>query len=1071
MRSPDDLCRLMRIDFSDQQVDAITAPLRPGVIVAGAGTGKTTVMAARVVWLVGRGDVRPDQVLGLTFTNKAAAELGQRIRTSLEQAGLSRPPGSGRERADTDEVYDEPGEPFTATYHAYAARLLAANGLRIGHEPDTRLITDATRFQLALQAVRAHRDPIVWLSSDVRTIITSMLLLDGQLSDHLVRPEQVRDWQATDGPGWMAAQRRTAKVRNVLETFDARLELLSLVEEYRAIKLARGVMDFSDQMARAARLAESHPVVGSSERSTYRIVLLDEYQDTSVAQARMLKALFSGPDERGGLGYPVTAVGDPFQAIYGWRGASASNIRAFGFDFPAAEGHVTTYPLSVNRRSGRHILSVANELITPLRAETAGSEPLRPPVGAPDGAVTGGVYETYGDELSDLAVRVRAAYDAMPRAAWSDIAVLIRDNNTAAAVHAELVTAEIPVEVVGLTGLLSMPEVAEVVSTLQLTYDVTANAALLQLLTGPRWAIGPRDLAVLGRRARQLARGFDEQPTTIEDAEVSVDLEEAVAGVDPTDVVSLLEALERPGVEPYFRYSTEARERFAQLAAELRMLRRYIGEPLLDLVRRVVDVSGIDVELAASGSRLAASRRDNLSAFVEAVAAFAGTDQDASLPGLLSYLAAEDEYGQGLSLALPSDLNSVKLMTIFRAKGLEWDAVFLPAWSRDSFPPGRGRSRWTSVAAELPWPLRGDHDDLPHVTDHSSKGIEEFEASCRSYSVDEERRLAYVAVTRPRRRLDVSCHYWGPTQLRRRGPSVFMTDYESALHRLGLEVAHDVDEPTETTNPQLIERVRHAWPVDADADEVRRRTRARDLVRTAERIGWRAAADAAADQLTLDELAMVNDWDLDIDRLIGEARAAASAEVAVPLPPALSATTLERLRDDPEGLARELARPMPRKPVRAARFGTRFHAWVESYLGQQGLLEPDDLPGRADDGIADDDELAALVEAFKAGPFGQRSPHQVEAPFSLVLGGQLVRGRIDAVYREDGGYLVVDWKTNRGASADPLQLAIYRVAWAELTDVAVAAVQAAFYYVRSGRVIVHNDLPDRPGIEHLFELG
>jgi DNA helicase II / ATP-dependent DNA helicase PcrA len=1061
--TPEDLRTLIGIDFSTQQMDAITAPLRPGVIIAGAGTGKTMVMAARVVWLVGRGDVRPDEVLGLTFTNKAAAELGHRIRSSLDQAGFLRRPQPGYES-------EEPGEPFTATYHAYAARLLTAHGLRIGHEPDTRLVADATRYQLALQVLRSHRDPITSLTSDIRTLVTYLLQLDAQLCDHLVTTDAVRAWQHRERQAWFSAPRMTLKIKEVLDTLDERQELIALVDEYRALKTAKGVMDFSDQMSRAALLAEGHPVVGEQERATYKIVMLDEYQDTSVAQARMLKGLFSGRDVARGLGHPVTAVGDPFQAIYGWRGASASNIHTFASDFPAADGLVTTYPLSINRRSVRHVLDVANDLIAPLRADVDGSEPLHAPPGTARGSIRGGIYETYGDEIADIAPRVQAAYHAMPRGSWSDIAILIRDNKTAAAVHATLAAAGIPVEVVGLSGLLSMPEVAEVVSTLQLTYDVTSNAALLQLLTGPRWAIGARDLAILGRRARDLARGFDAQPAVVDGAEVSVDLEEAVAGVDPADVLSLLEALERPGGPERYPYSDEARERFAMLADELAMLRRYIGEPLLDLVRRVIDVSGIDVELAASNAPVAVSRRDNLSGFVEAVAAFAGTDQDASLPGLLAYLAAEDEYGNGLPLALPSESNSVKLMTIFRAKGLEWDVVFLPTWSKGTFPPVRRRSRWTSAPAELPWPLRGDYDDLPHIREYSSKGLETFVADCQEHAVAEERRLAYVAVTRPRQLLDVSCYYWGPTQKDVRGPSVFMTEYQECAARLGASVVEHAPAPTATINPQLTERARHAWPVEADPTEVARRIEARDLVREAEVVGWERAAALATEELGIDELATVRDWDLDIDRLVAEAQAAAAAVVEVPIPAALSATLLERLRDDPGGLARDLARPTPRRPVRAARFGTRFHAWVEGYLGQQGLLEPDDLPGSADDGIADDAELTELIEAFKMGPFATRSPVQVEAPFSLVLAGQLVRGRIDAVYRESDGYLVVDWKTNQGATSDPLQLAIYRVALSELMGVPVESVLAAFYYVRTGAVVFHDDLPDRSDLERLVTM-
>jgi DNA helicase-2/ATP-dependent DNA helicase PcrA len=193
----------------------------------------------------------------------------------------------------------------------------------------------------------------------------------------------------------------------------------------------------------------------------------------------------------------------------------------------------------------------------------------------------------------------------------------------------------------------------------------------------------------------------------------------------------------------------------------------------------------------------------------------------------------------------------------------------------------------------------------------------------------------------------------------------------------------------------------------------------------------------------------------------------------VTLPAALSATQVMRLAKDPDGLAAELARPMPRKPNRAARFGTRFHAWVESYFGQQLLLDPDDLPGAADEDIVDDTDLTDLMDAFRDGPFGETTPYEIEAPFALALDGRVIRGRIDAVYqvvRDDGsrGYDVIDWKTTRSETADPLQLAIYRVAWSELMNIPLSQITAAFYYVRTGDIVRPENLPDKAELVRLL---
>ncbi len=219
------------------------------------------------------------------------------------------------------------------------------------------------------------------------------------------------------------------------------------------------------------------------------------------------------------------------------------------------------------------------------------------------------------------------------------------------------------------------------------------------------------------------------------------------------------------------------------------------------------------------------------------------------------------------------------------------------------------------------------------------------------------------------------------------------------------------------------------------------------------------------DDLDMVEAARVADWDVELDRLVAEARADRDQVVDVPLPTSLSATALGRLRTDPEAFARELARPMPRQPSPAARFGTRFHAWVEARFGQQDLFDPDELPGQADAGIDSDDDLAELIATFERGPFADRAPHAVEAPFALVLDGQVVRGRIDAVYAEPATarYLVVDWKTARRDDADALQLALYRLAWAELAGVPLERVRrGVLLRAQSGASVEPDDLrPER----------
>jgi DNA helicase-2/ATP-dependent DNA helicase PcrA len=340
-------------------------------------------------------------------------------------------------------------------------------------------------------------------------------------------------------------------------------------------------------------------------------------------------------------------------------------------------------------------------------------------------------------------------------------------------------------------------------------------------------------------------------------------------------------------------------------------------------------------------------------------------------------------------------------------------------------------------------------------------------ADTKEHEETEERRLAYVALTRARHRLVVSSYVWGSV-IKPFGPSTYQETVRAVAAGWGGQPIAWLETPEAgTPNPLRQQPPEFAWPVTEQAAEARRREEAALLV--TEEAGTDRRADVGLDE---PDRELVAEWDAAIVQLLAEAREQRRDHVAVRMPPSLSASALLRLSADPEAFTRELARPMPRPPSRAARFGTLFHAWVEDRFKQQPLLDPDDLPGRADLDIADESDLDSVIAAFERGPFADRVPHAVEAPFALVLDGQVVRGRIDAVYEEpDGGFLVVDWKTSRQATADPLQLAIYRLAWAELTGMPPERVRAAFYYVRTDEVVSPPELPGRAELERLLDLS
>jgi len=1045
------LRELLGVDYTDAQLQVATHPLAPQLVVAGAGSGKTAVMAARVVHAVAHFGVPAGRVLGLTFTTKAAGELAERVRRSLARLGRR-----ADSQADAEALADE--LPTVSTYHAYAAALVRDHALRIGREPVTTLLTEAMQWQLALRVARSATGPFGHLDWTTAHVARLVLALSGEMAEHLVEADAVRDFDRKVVDAIEGLPKTVKDVALIASRARARDELLTLVAAYDELKARLDLIDYGDQVALAARIAERAPVVGAIERARFGLVVLDEYQDTGVAQRTLLAQLF-------GAAHPVTAVGDPHQAIYGWRGASVGNLLRFGEHFPQADGgRLAPMPLMTSFRCGGRILAAANAIAGPLRREGGRRPALAVPAltaatGRDDaGVVVVARVETDRQEAELVADRIAAALAGGTAA--RDVAVLARRRADFPRLHHALVARDVPVEVVGLGGLLEMPEVADVVAVLSLLVDATDNPSAVRVLTGPRWRIGVRDLAALGRRAAHLAtwaaRGDDEtgSPRGLDHS-----LRAATAAVDPVEVVSIIDAVESPG--DLARYSAEAIARFAALTDELRRLRGLLSQPLVELVTEVVRTIGLDVEIEAETERVAVARMANLAAFADHAARYSGLEGETDLRAFLGYLAAAADADNGLDAGSVSDADTVKLMTVHKAKGLEWDVVAVPGLVCDVFPSKQRRTPWTRGAQVLPFDCRGDAADLPVLRGYAKADLDAFDDECRRDDADEERRLAYVAFTRARSLLLATGYCWAATRAARCDPSPYLAELR-ALGDPAVVVDCWCDDPADdATNPlDRREAGDVTWPAPMDPTQTARRERAVALVASAGDI-----ADIDVDELPDADADLARVWAEESELLLGEARRLRANVHEVELPRRLTASQVVALAEDPDAFAQSLARPMPRPPQPQARRGSRFHAWVEQLYAAAPLLEPDDLPGSGDDDISDV-ELAELQRRFLDGGWAERRPVAVEQPFELLVGGRLVRGRIDAVYPVlDAagavvGYEVIDYKTGvvpADFAAASLQLSVYRLAWADLAGCDPTTVTAGFLYVRTGVV----KAPDR----------
>ena len=1087
---------------TQEQARVIAHRLSPLLVVAGAGSGKTATMAQRVVHLVATGQVRPDQILGLTFTRKATAELDQRVASrlaDLSAAGLlpaTAPDDDGGVRAaDATDV----GEPMIATYNSFAGTLVRDHGLRIGVDPDSTLITQARSWQIVSSLLEARTLPLP--NESLSHNASAALVLGDALSQNLLTIEDAaKDLadlteQFTALAAIKGCKTLVGKAPAVMAEWEA---LLDVVAELREYKRHHGLLDFGDQIALACTIAETVPDAASQVRAQYPAVLLDEFQDTSVAQVRLLSALFADSG--------VTAVGDPHQAIYGWRGASAGALDTFHqrfnptgtarLDSGASPADATpVLELSTSWRNDSTILDVANVVSAPLRSgvvedgdpvgEHITVAPLRPrpaAFGLESGAVHGAFLQDPAEEA-----RTVIAFLAERWSPSAEMAVLCRTRAQMDPIAAELEEAGLPYTIVGLGGMLYVPEVADVRALLTVASDPERGDRVVRLLTG--FGIGASDLRALTALARELTRPAPEGDQA--GSPVHGDQVEADAPLLSEALDTLLRWHEDGAQEEAAatRDLTEAGRAVAlRTARAIQRIREADSLPLPDLVAMAEQALDLDIEIAARVGHPMGHRA--LDSFHETALAFA-TDTDApTLTGFLDWLDAAEEHEDAMSAPeVEPSPGAVQILTVHAAKGLEWDVVVVPGMDEQVFPSYTSAVKddlrvaetgWMGSTSIFPFPLRADADDLPPftvgdldpaMTDKPllTETMSAYKEALGRQSLREERRLAYVAFTRARHDLLLTGSHLSKTASKPRRPSRFLTE----LQRRDLLLPYAegwVDFDESRPNPLTALTQVGTWPLDAGGMETQssqtpetagkdapiadrvaaaRRARHAAAAQVAAAMSGTGPAEEAPVQAEPDD-ETVRRWRLEAGLLLAERSRALSSGPAVRLPEHLAATRLDDLRADRRQFALDLRRPLPPEPRAAGRLGTVFHDAVAQRLSARGTLfglgqagVPDSLGPQDRDRIErwlDTAENLPLLEDYILA--------ETETDREITIGATTLRCRMDAVFRRsDGaGWLIVDWKTGR-RQVPVDQLSVYVHAWAASQGVPTGSVRAAYVYV------------------------
>ena len=1016
---------------TEEQRAVIESDLGTMLVVAGAGSGKTHTMAMRVLYLVANGIVSPDRVLGLTFTNKAAGELRDRLRDNLSRlrkAGL----------IEGSDGIDAP-QPQVLTYNAYAGMIVKNYGHLLGFRPDQRLIGEAELQQLAREIVagasaneypKLAEDPPADLEGQVTATMAGLAnfyMPDLPITDptaELAVAAPIRQIQRDleDIAATLGSSAAT-RIREFTDRLERRNELLRMGGYLAALKRKRGLYDFSDQLTVATKLVHEFPDLVRREAGLFDAVLLDEFQDTSAIQLELLGTLFGNSN--------VTAVGDPRQAIYGWRGASSASLELFTQRFGLKDG-VETKSLSTSWRNDRSILEVANVVARKLpevRSSGQSSVPVTTLDASPlakEGLVQVAACANPSDEAKSVVswIKLLRRQDS-----HTTSAVLCRTKAQMQPIIEECVRQEVPYEVVSKGGLLSVPVVSDLVAALHVASDASDDRPLVRLLD--KWCISPADIHALKNVIKR-------------DREA----------LDPASLIDVIND-HLPEVEGL---SKVARSRLGLLAGQLAQIRFTAAESLPSRVWAAVRAMNLDIEAAANPLDKQSGR--NLGLFLRQVEDYASANPTHGLRDFLSWLERAEAKEEGLPQFTQPSPGAVTIITVHSAKGMEWDVVAVPGLiegklpSRNSFRvlkkeyeqgfPNEHVSfaGWLKDATELPYPLRNDAEFLPRLDlARGQEGLKEYMQALGDLELDSERRLAYVAFTRARSSLLLS-YTVGVTDdgFKPRLRSRYLNELE-ALGMLPPVLALGQRTYDPETAQQIAEREGARpcevlyWPTPSENYE--RAAHALELAH------GEAQPLSEADSFEMEDLR----WQAAL--LTTEFKR--SQEILLDH---VNATRLPALVVDPDEFALQMRRPMPPQQGEAANLGVLFHNWAQSELEGQGTMLdlPDlELPEKQWK------QLSQWQHAFRQIDFGEFRFVGAERLYRTRVEGISVVCRIDAIFKEPttGKVLLIDWKTGRPPTdasarfAFATQLTTYKLAYAQSEGVDPSNVEAQLVFVSS----------------------
>lgn len=729
-------------NLNDEQKTAVTYSKGPLLIIAGAGTGKTTVITTKIAYLIEQKLCKPSEILALTFTDKASEEMAERVDKLLPYG-----------------VFDM----WISTFHSFCDRILQQHSIDIGLPTDYRLINTTESWLLMKKNLYTLNLNYYRPKGNPTQCIHALLKLFSRLKDENITPEEYHAYAeglTANQDTMMGDESSKLEIARIKETADAYFQ-------YQQLLLDNNFLDFGDLIFYVNKLFVQRPNVRKKYQQQFKYILVDEFQDTNLAQYNLIKLLRTDSNM-------VTVVGDDDQAIYKFRGASVSNILNFKNDFPEAREIV----LTKNYRSTQEILNSAYQFIqnnNPDRLEYQLNNPdeyykqhgalvekINKQLIATrenSGAVT--LLTARGEE-EEVQKVITAMLELLqrPGVTYNDIALLVRANKTAESYTKALEAAHIPYIRVANTGLYRQELVADIIAYGRILFDRADAPSFARVLISPLCALKMEDLLHLTHFAKKKAVPFYELLSTIR---TTPKIAEKTAQTIER-LISLMR--EHANQAP----TLSAAEMLIKIIADLK-IREYL------------------IQLEEKNPQKGRETIEYVRQLIEKAGNFGALSEDKGLQSFIAHIDMEREAGDSGTLGeniLEQGPEAVKVMTIHASKGLEFSYVFIPQLVEGRFP-----SIGRSDLIELPDALLQTREILPEGDAH----------------IQEERRLLYVGLTRAKNGvfLSAAASYGGK---RAKRPSQFLfetgllTDKNSLLFEKSIATPEFLTKPTHPSNAQ-----------------------------------------------------------------------------------------------------------------------------------------------------------------------------------------------------------------------------------------------------------------------------